>query len=209
MSMPTASIKVPLKPIPTFLPDGPAIRLFTVDEYHEMIDAGVFVGKPKCELVQGVILEKPVPGPPHSKSTQRLLRRLTPLFPESDWVVGIQDAITLPDSEPEPDFFAATGPESKYDTRHPGPKDLVLVIEVADSSLGFDRGTKMAAYAAAKIVQYWIINVQDRRVEVYTQPKGGKSPGYKTRTAYGPDDSVPVVIAGKRVGTIAVKELLP
>jgi Uma2 family endonuclease len=160
-------------------------------------------------LVRGVILEKPVPGPSHSKSTQRLLRRLTPLFPEPDWVVGIQDAITLPDSEPEPDFFAATGPESKYDARHPGPKDLVLVIEVADSSLSFDRGTKLAVYAGAKIVQYWIVNVSDRRVEVYMQPKGGKNPTYKTRTDYGPSDAVPVVIAGKQVGTSAVKELLP
>jgi Uma2 family endonuclease len=207
--MPAVQIKSPPKPTPTFSPDGPAIRLFNVDEYHEMIDAGVFVGKPKCELIQGVILEKPVPGPSHSKSTQRLLRRLTPLFPEPDWVVGIQDAITLSDSEPEPDFFAATGPESKYNARHPGPKDLVLVIEVSDSSLSFDRGAKLAVYAAAKVVQYWIVNVNERRIEVYTQPKGGKNPAYKTRADYGPDDSVPVVIGGKRVGAIAVKELLP
>jgi Uma2 family endonuclease len=194
---------------PTVPPDGPSLRLFSVDEYHEMIDAGVFVGGPKCELIRGLILEKPVPGPPHSKSTQRLLRRLTPLFPEPDWVVGIQDAITLSDSEPEPDFFAATGPDSKYDARHPGPKDLVLVIEVSDSSLGFDRGTKLAVYAAAKVVQYWIVNVQERRIEVYTEPRGGKNPTYKGHKHYGPDDEVPVVIGGKQRGRIAVKELLP
>ena len=96
-----------------------------------------------------------------------------------------------------------------HDARHPGPKDLVLVVEVSDSSLGFDRGTKMAVYAAAKIVQYWIVNVNDRRVEVYTQPKGGKNPSYKLRTDYGPGDAVPVVVAGKQVGAVAVKELLP
>jgi Uma2 family endonuclease len=190
-------------------PDGPALRLFSVGEYHEMIDAGVFVGGPRCELIRGVILEKPVPGPSHSRSTQRLLRRLTPFFPEPDWVVGVQDAITLADSEPEPDFFAATGPESKYNSRHPGPKDLALVIEVSDSSLGFDRGTKLAVYAAARIVQYWIINVNERRVEVYTQPKGGKNPAYRQQTNYGPGDEVPVVVGGKTVGRVAVKELLP
>ncbi len=189
--------------------DGPALRLFSVGEYHEMIDAGVFVGGPKCELVQGTIVEKPVPGPPHSQSTKRLLRRLTPLFPDPDWIVGVQDAITLPDSEPEPDFFAATGPESKYTARHPGPKDLVLVVEVSDSSLGFDRGTKLTVYARAKIIQYWIVNLNDRRIEVYTHPRGGKNPAYKTRTDYGPDDAVPVVVAGTTLGSIAVKELLP
>jgi Uma2 family endonuclease len=207
--MNAARVTQPPKPVAVFPPDGPALRLFSVDEYHGMIDAGVFVGKPKCELIRGIILEKPVPGPSHSRSTQRLLRRLTPLFPEPDWVVGVQDAITLPDSEPEPDFFAATGPESKYGARHPGPKDLVLVVEVSDSSLGFDRGTKLAVYARAKVAEYWIVNVNERRVEVYTQPKGGKNPSYKLRTDYGPGDAVPVVVAGKQVGAVAVKELLP
>jgi len=136
-------------------------------------------------------------------------RRLGELFPEPDWVVGIQDSITLADSEPEPDFYAATGPESKFDARHPGPKDLVLVVEVSHSSLDFDRDTKLAIYAGEKIVQYWIINVKERCVEVYTQPRGGKNPTYKQHTNYGPDDTVPVVIAGKELGRISVKELLP
>jgi Uma2 family endonuclease len=189
--------------------DGPPLRLFTVDEYHEMIEAGVFVGGRRCELIHGLIVEKPLPNPPHSKSTRRLIRRLVPLFPAPDWVVGIQDAITLSDSEPEPDFYAATGPENKYDDHHPGPKDLVLVVEVADSSLGFDRGTKLAMYAKARVVEYWIINVNERRIEVYTQPRGGKNPTYKRQTNYGPDDEVPVVIGGKQFGRIPVKELLP
>jgi Uma2 family endonuclease len=188
---------------------GHPLRLFTVDEYHEMIEAGVFKNGARCELIHGVILEKPVPDPPHSKSTHRLMRRLTPLFPEPDWVVGIQDSITLPDSEPEPDFYAATGPESKYDDRHPSPKDLVLVIEVSDTSLGFDRGMKLAMYAKAKVIEYWIVNIEQRQIEVYTQPKGGKNPMYKQHTNYGPDDAVPVVIGGQELGRIAVKELLP
>jgi hypothetical protein len=80
---------------------------------------------------------------------------------------------------------------------------------VADSTLHRDQTTKLELYAGAKVAVYWIVNLVDRRVEVYTQPRGGKSPTYKTRTDYGPDDAVPVVIAGKRVGTIAVKDLLP
>src|SRR4051794_14264882 len=85
--------------------DRPVYR-FTVEQYHRMIDAGVFGGGgPKCELIHGFILEKPVPKPPHSKSTRRLFYCLGPLFPLPDWIIGIQDSITLSDSEPEPDFF--------------------------------------------------------------------------------------------------------
>lgn len=188
---------------------GRPVYRFTVEQYHQMMEAGVFDGGRKCELIHGVILEKPVPGPPHSKSTYRLIRRLVALFPEPDWFVGIQDSITLSDSEPEPDFFAATGPEEKYGARHPGPKDLVLVVEVSDASRAFDRGVKLALYAGAKIVQYWIIDVNARRIEVYTDPRGGKNPTYRQQDTYGPDDSVPVVVAGKTLGTIAVKDLLP
>lgn len=188
---------------------GRPLRRFTVDEYHRMIDAGAFDGGPKCELIHGIILEKPVPNPPHSKSTARLLRRLVPLFPEPDWFVAIQDSITLSDSEPEPDFLAATGPEEKYDARHPGPKDLVLVVEVADSSLGFDRNTKLALYARSKVVQYWIIDVNARHIEVYTRPGGGKNPTYRTTTTYGPGEAVPVSVGGKKLGTIPAEELLP
>ncbi|VTU00407.1 Uncharacterized protein OS=Chroococcidiopsis thermalis PCC 7203 GN=Chro_3539 PE=4 SV=1: Uma2 [Gemmataceae bacterium] len=207
---PAARVTQPPDPEPPVvaLADRPVYRL-TVEQYHRMIDAGVFDGAPKCELIHGIILEKPVPGPPHSSSTRRLNRRLGELFSEPDWVVGIQDSITLSDSEPEPDFYAAVGPESIYTDRHPRPKDLVLVVEVSHSSLVFDRSAKLALYAGERIVQYWIVNVGERRVEVYTQPKGGKNPAYKQQTNYGPDDEVPVVIGGKELGRISVKELLP
>jgi Uma2 family endonuclease len=131
------------------------------------------------------------------------------LFPEPDWFVQIQDSITLADSEPEPDFSAATGPEDKYDARHPGPKDLVLVVEVSHTTAGFDRGTKLALYAANKITQYWVIDVENRRVEVYTDPRGGKNPGYRTRAEYAPGADVPVVAAGRTLGTVPAAELLP
>ncbi len=72
-----------------------------------------------------------------------------------------------------------------------------------------DRTTKLELYAGAKIAVYWIVNLVDRRVEVYTQPRGGKNPTYKQQTNYGPDDEVPVVVGGKQIGRIPVKELLP
>lgn len=209
MSSAARMTKPPTAGPPVVTAFGRPLRRITVDEYHRMIDAGVFDGGPKCELIHGVILEKPVPDPPHSKSTRRLIRRLVTLFPEPDWVVGIQDSITLADSEPEPDFFAATGPEDKYDDRHPGPDDLVLVVEVSNTTLGFDRSTKLQLYAASRIVQYWIIDVNARRIEVHTQPRGGKAPGYRKQTTYAPGDAVPVVAGGKRLGTIPAEDLLP
>lgn len=205
-----ARVTKPPEPTPPVVAlAGRPVYRFTVEQYHQLVDAGVFDGGPKCELIHGVILEKPVPGPPHSSATRRLMRRLMALFPESDWVVAVQDSITLSDSEPEPDFSAATGPESKYDARHPGPKDLVLVVEVSHSSLQFDRNTKLALYAGEKIVQYWIVDVEHRCVDVYTQPKGGKNPTYRQHTNYGAEQSVPVVVGGKELGRISVKELLP
>jgi len=207
MSSAARVTRPPAAPPPTL--HGRAVQRFTVEQYHRMIDAGAFVGAPKCELIRGYILEKPVPGPPHSMSTSRLNRRLTPLFPEPAWYVQIQDSITLADSEPEPDFSAAAGPESKYVARHPGPADLALVVEVSDSTAAFDRGAKLALYAGNKVAQYWIIDVNERRVEVYTDPRGGKAPGYRTRAEYAPGADVPVVVGGKMLGTIRAAELLP
>jgi Uma2 family endonuclease len=207
MSSAARVTRPPADPPPTL--HGRAVRRVTVAEYHRMIEAGVFAAAPKCELIRGLILEKPVPGPPHSKSTSRVNRLLSPLFPYPEWFVQIQDSITLADSEPEPDFSAASGPDAKYDARHPGPKDLVLVVEVSDSMAAFDRGAKLALYAENKVVQYWIIDVKERRVEVYTVPRGGKSPGYRTLAEYAPGDNVPVVVAGRTLGTIPAAELLP
>jgi Uma2 family endonuclease len=185
------------------------VRRFTVEEYHRLGAAGVLGPKDRCELIHGYILEKPVTNPPHTKASRRLVTWVVPLFAGPDWVVGLQQPVTLSDSEPEPDFYAATGPESKYDKRQPGPKDVVLVVEVSDTSVTFDRGAKLALYAGNKLPQYWIVDVNARRVEVYTDPRGGKTPGYRTRAEYAPGDDVPVVVAGRTLGAVAAGDLLP
>lgn len=188
---------------------GRPVARFTVEQYHRMMEAGAFDDGRQRELIHGLILEKPVPNPPHCRTTRRIIRRLIPHFPEPAWVVAVQGSITLADSEPQPDFYVAVGPDDRYDDRHPGPKDLVLVVEVSDTSRAFDRGAKLAMYARAKVVQYWIIDVKARRVEVYTDPRGGRNPGYKTQTDYGPGDAVPVVVGGADLGSIPVNDLLP
>ena len=116
----------------------------------------------------------------------------------------------IADSEPEPDVAVARGDETTYDTRHPGPGDLGLVVEVAYSSLTLDRVHLARIYARAGIVEYWIVNLIDRQVEVYTQPSGPTAaPTYGHRHDYGPGDSVPLVLDGVAVGQVAVSEVLP
>ena len=145
--------------------------------------------------------------PPHNYAVTALMQHLLALGARA--IVRVQQPITTSDSEPEPDVVLAAGTNADYKARNPGPSDALLVVEVGDSSVREDQTTKLELYAGAKVAVYWIVNLKDRRVEVYTQPRGGKSPTYKTRTDYGPDGAVPVVIAGKQVGTIAVKDLLP
>lgn len=186
----------------------PSIHRFTVEQYHEMGRTGIVKEHDRVELIHGLIVEKPLINPPHATALGKLYRRLTAML-GIDAAIRIQMPITLSDSEPEPDVVVAPGAHDDYETAHPGPKQSLLVVEVADSSLADDRSIKLQLYAVEKIAQYWIVNLVDRRVEVYTQPRGGKNPTYRARRDYGPGDAVPVTLAGKTVGSIPVREILP
>jgi hypothetical protein len=193
--------------LPPGVPPFP-IHRFTVDEYHKLIEIGVISENDRVELIHGWIITKMGINPPHNSAVNALMKGFLAITGLSG-AVRIQQPITTSDSEPEPDVVLATGTDADYKSRNPKPAEVIVAVEVGDSSLREDQTTKLELYAGAKIAVYWIVNLVDRRVEVYTQPKGGKNPTYKTRTDYGPNDSVPVVIGGKKVGTIAVKELLP
>lgn len=206
--MSAARITRPPKPVPEANGYRRPFRL-TLDQYHDMGRLGILSERDRCVLIRGELVEKPVINPPHASTLRKLAKLLRSIL-GPDAVITQQDPISLPpDSEPEPDLVVAAGVEDDYDHRHPGPKDILLVVEVADSSLAEDRAGQLALYASHKLAVYWIVNVRDLRVEVYTDPKGGKSPTYRTRTDYGPDDAVPVVLAGKSLGSIPVRELLP
>jgi Uma2 family endonuclease len=118
--------------------------------------------------------------------------------------------VTLEDSEPEPDGAVARGAPRDYLDRHPGPADVVLAIEVADTTLQRDRGIKLRIYAGSGIPVYWIVNLAERRVAVYTQPDSRTAdPTYGNVKTYEVSDTVPVVIDGAEAGSIAVARLLP
>lgn len=127
----------------------------------------------------------------------------------ADWELRSEQPITLADSEPQPDLVLARGEYTKYRTRHPGPADIGLVVEVADTSLPVDRNDMGRIYARANLPVYWIINVVDRQVEVYTDPRPADPvPAYAARTDHRPGDSVPLVLDGQNIAQIPVDDLL-
>lgn len=184
-------------------------RKLTVDEYHRMLDAGILIEGEPIELLEGYLVNKMPRNPPHDVTLQRLDKRLHRLA-LSGWEIRIQLAVTFTESEPEPDGAIVRGDDFTFATRHPGPQDFGIIIEVADSTLAFDRNEKGRIYARAGIPVYWIVNVADRQIEVYTDPDVvAQPPAYRTRTDYKPGDDLPITLDGKQTGTIPVNDLLP
>jgi Uma2 family endonuclease len=101
------------------------------------------------------------------------------------------------------------GPEERYRASHPTPEDIGTLIEVSDSTVEYDRREKQPAYARANVPVYWIINLAEPQVEVYSQPKTGRSPSYQKREVFRVDQDVPVVLAGRRVAGFPVRVLFP
>jgi Uma2 family endonuclease len=180
---------------------------FSVEQYHRMIEAGVLGPGDRAELLEGWIVAKMAHNPPHATALTRLTRKFARLLPDA-WVLRIQLPLTTRESEPEPDATVVRGPEDEYEKRHPGPRDVGLVIEISDTTLDQDLGPKLRLYARSRIPCYWVINLVDRRIEVYTEPRGGRSPSYQRRQDYAEGDAVPVVIGGDDFGTMAVRDLL-
>jgi Uma2 family endonuclease len=190
------------------VPTVPIYRL-SVDQYHAMARAGILTEDDRVELLRGWLVAKMTQNPPHRVATG-LLRDALGQLPLKGWHVSSQEAITLADSEPEPDGALVRGARRDYLGQHPGPQDIALVVEVAEASLSQDRGWKKEMYAEANIPVYWIVNLVDNQVEVYTDPTGpAPAPDYRRRQDYSPADQVPVVVEGREVGRVAVRDLLP
>lgn len=128
------------------------VRRFTVDEYHQMIDADILTEDDPVELLEGWLVTKMPKKPQHSAVTLSTRKRLEGLLP-AGWFVDSQEPVTLDDSEPEPDIRVAEGDISDYLDRHPGPLDIALLGEVADSSLARDQSRYIGSsiFARAKL----------------------------------------------------------
>jgi Uma2 family endonuclease len=206
------SVGVPFTPsgagLPGPVPEGPIWR-FTVEQYHEMIRTGILTEDAAVELLEGWLVKKMPKNPRHRAATrlvQKALERITP----AGWYVDTQEPITLSGSEPEPDAAIIRGETNNYLDRHPGPQDVALVVEVADTTLDRDRGSKKRVYAAAGIPTYWIVNLIDDCLEVYAEPAGSADPpDYRHRQVCAMDSQAILVIAGQAVGHLAVRDILP
>ena len=180
----------------------------TVDQYHKLIANGIVPEGEPIELLEGYLVPKTSRGEPHDEAMDFLDQSLAALIPPG-WFVRGQRAITLADSEPEPDDAVVRGPRVRGRGHHPLPADVSLVIEVSDNSLGFDRSHKARMYARAGIPVYWVVNVTDKQIEVFTQPSGpADAPAYAGSDVFAVGTSAPVVLDGNTVGTIAVADVM-
>jgi Uma2 family endonuclease len=181
----------------------------SVEQYHAMIGAGVLTDDDPVELLEGVLIFKTPKKPKHRIALAKLARVLQPSIPPQ-FSIQLQEPITLADGEPEPDLSVIRGVPEDYPDRHPGPKDVPLVIEVADATLRRDRGIKLRSYARAGLPIYWIVDAVGRKVEVYTRPEPrAKPPRYAAPRVYSEDEKLPVEVNGKRCGLIRVSSILP
>ncbi len=178
----------------------------TVERYQKMVDAGVFEDGEPVFLWDGKLVEEMTKGIPHNFASASLIELLVKLVPRG-WFVRVETPVTLkPRSVPEPDLMIVRGTVRDYLQRQTVPGDVVICIEIADSSLLQDSWVKLPAYAQAGIPISWIVNLRDNRLEVYEKPVGSK---YTSRRDFGPDDEVPVVLDSREVGRIAASEFLP
>ncbi len=209
MAVATLSSKAKQRAIEPAIPPVPVemLRRFTLDEYHHMIANRTLSEDDPYELLEGWIIRKMPIDPIHAHAVTTLAMLLGELL-SKDWLVRTQQPITSPTSEPEPDLCVVRGPRAAYRKRHPNPSESELLIEVANSSLVMDRGRKLSFYAGVGVPQYWVVNLIDNVVEIHTQPRGGKTPGYKSCVEYPRGSEIPLVFGKLKLGTLPVDEFL-
>jgi len=195
-------VSVPSCAVPPF-----PIARFSVEQYHRMIESGAFTEDDRLELIEGWVVQQMAKGPGHEYAVgqgEDLLRARIP----AGWHVRNQAPVTLKSSEPEPDLTIVRGDRRAYRQRHPVPSEIALVVEVSDTSLDTDR-VKGKTYGSAGIAEYWIINLVDRCIEVYTRPDAASELGYASHTIFRANETIEFHIAGQDLGALAVTALLP
>ncbi len=156
-------------------------RSFRIDEYHRMAEAGIFSRNEHIELITGEIMTMVPIGSYHASQVDRFNRFFMERIREKA-IVRVQNPISIDQySEPEPDIALVTPRPDFYAAHHPKPEDVLLIIEVSDSSLDYDRNIKLPLYAKADIPEVWIVNLQEACIEVYSEPT---EHGYATSRKY-------------------------
>lgn len=176
-----------------------------LDRYHRMIELGLFETTDKVELLDGYLVSKMPQGDPHHY-TVSTLNELMMTRVVNVARVTVQSPIVLGSSEPEPDVCLSARIESQK-RKKPTAENIFLVVEVAETSLAIDRGRKLHLYATHGIPEYWVVNLVNRQVEVYTKPNPVTAE-YESCVTYGEADSVPIMLLGQTLGSFPVAEIL-
>ena len=183
------------------------LHRITVDEYERIIASGALEDPSRVELIDGYMVDKMGKKAEHRWTTKEVLKALDGRLP-AGWTSQKEEPVRIPAyDEPEPDVAIIRGSDADYRRRIPTAADVAMLVEVSDSTLAQDRGLKLAAYARDGIPVYWIVNLVDRQVEVYTRPT--RTGRYRSHKDYKPGQQVPVVIAGQQLHPIAVDDILP
>ncbi|MEX2176403.1 MAG: Uma2 family endonuclease [Pirellulaceae bacterium] len=183
----------------------------SLEQYHAMVEQGILTDEDEVELLAGWMVVKMPTNPPHASATDLLVDALRPLLPV-EWIIRSQQPLTLPpdESEPEPDVAMVRGRRQDFFQRHPTPAAVGLVVEVADATLARDRGLKREVYARSAIPEYWLVNLVEKVVEVYSDPMADdQQPNYRTTRVYRPGEAIPLRLDGRELGQIAVASILP
>jgi Uma2 family endonuclease len=144
-------------------------RLWTREEFHRAANLGLFGPEERLELIGGRIFKKMTQNPPHSIALGKVSRTLARVFGPDFYILHQQPVVLSTDGESEPDVAVVPGSPDDYPD-HPTQADVRLLVEISDATLRFDRGRKSALYAEAGIGEYWILNLNDRQLEVRRDP---------------------------------------
>jgi len=177
---------------------------WTVAEYHKMGEMELLSEADRVELIEGEIFEMAPIGSPHGGEVNYLVRCFSALIAQDKIVLAVQNPVTLPDdSEPQPDIAVLRWRDDFYRKSHPLPEDVLLIIEVADTTAHYDRDVKIPLYARHHIPEVWLVDLQQRRLESYCQPEQGE---YRQVNFFSKGSVSPERLAGI---TIRLAELFP
>jgi hypothetical protein len=184
-------------------------RKFTVHEYRRLIESGALLTTLRTELIEGWVADKMVRSAPHDSTIQRVGEAVQKRIGTA-WKLRTQLAATMDDAELEPDVAVVPGPVGRFDQAHPTPHDTVLLVEVSSTTLPVDARVKKRDYARNGIARYWIVNLIDRRIEVYDDPSGPTAvPEYRSSRNYHSGETVPLILRNQTFEPVGVDEVLP
>ena len=148
----------------------PHPKKFTRDIYHKMAESAIFQESDRLELIKGEIIEMSPVGTRHASCVNKLNQLLGKKLP-SETIISVQNPIVLTNnSEPQPDLVILKYRPDFYANEHPHPEDILLLIEVSDSSIDYDKNVKIPLYAENKISEVWLVNLNDNCVEIHQKP---------------------------------------